>query len=218
MEGSRNFTYNDLQREHDKVLNDVRYRTNCELLENVIKLHPKNDDIYWIAMKVSVVNLTLSTHLSQYSSRLPLFNLSKIILDLKVDDAIKNGESKIVERIASQCKVFEEHGVNLFSFASKYCSAHNVYAYGRDDFSLYDSVMEQHLYLYATKKCPLNEKDPRKWKNEIAYSKYNTYIGNLLDEKGITKDKFPQRRLMFDQFVWNSNRKSKENNKKSKKQ
>lgn len=206
---NKDFTYEDLLREHESVLNDSRYRTNCDLLKNVINLHPNNDDLYWIAMKVSVVNLTLSTHLSQHTSRLPLFNLAKIILDLQIDEAIKNGKSEIVEIIASQCKAFEENGVNLFSFASKYCSAHNVYAYGRDDFSLYDSVMEQNLHLYATTEHPLNEKFPRAWKNEIAYSKYNTYIGELLDEKGITKDKFPQRRLMFDQFVWNSHRKSK---------
>ena len=211
MKEPQNFSYNDLLEQHNAVLKDVRYRTNVELLQNIIKMHPKNDDLYWIAIKVSIVDTMLSTHLSQYSSILSLHDISKIILDLRVDNSIEQGDSKIVEEIAKQCKNFkgEGMGINLFSFASKYCSNHNIHVYGKDDFSIYDSTMERHLYLYATERNPLNEKDPWRWKNEIKYSRFNEYIGNLLDERGITESTCPNRRLMFDQFVWNSNRKSK---------
>jgi hypothetical protein len=83
-------------------------------------MHPLNDDLNWIAAKVSVIDLTNSTQLSKYKSVLSLYDISKILLALNIDDDIKNGRVDVVGRIARKCKDFggKDQGVNLFSFAS----------------------------------------------------------------------------------------------------
>ena len=132
------------------VNKDPKYGKEQELIEKIIKRHPLNDDLYWIAIKVSVIDLTNSTQLTNYKSKLSLYDISKIILELYVDSKIKNGDISIVSEIAKRCKKFEGNGVNVFSFASKYCCYHNVFAYNRDDFSIFDTVLSQNLYKFKT--------------------------------------------------------------------
>ena len=205
MEEHLKLSFEKLEQQHKAVLSDLRYGKNIDLLKNIIAKCPANDDIYEIAAKISVVNLTSSTQLSQQSAKLSLHDISEIILDLKVDDDIKNGNPEVVNKIAAKCK---EKGVNLFSFASKYCFYHNVYAYHRDDFSIFDSVVATHLHIYATEGLPITLNEVYGWKSNIRYDLFNNYIGNLLDAYDIHH---PERRQMFDHFLWNSFRQSNSN-------
>lgn len=195
----------NLECQHNAVLADPRYGKNIDLLKNIIAKSPSNDNIYEVAAKISVINLTSSTQLSQHSSKLSLYDLSKIILELRIDDDIKNGNPEVVNRIAAKCK---EKGVNLFSFASKYCFYHNVYVYHRDDFSIFDSVVATHLHLCAMEGIPITLKDVYGWKNNVRYDLFNNHIGNLLDAYHIHH---PERRQLFDHFLWNSFRPSNSN-------
>ena len=188
------------------VNKDPKYGKEQELIEKIIKMHSLNDDLYWIAIKVSVIDLTNSTQLTNYKSKLSLYAISKIILELDVDSKIENGVISIVSEIAKRCKKFEDNGVNLFSFASKYCCYHNVFAYNRDDFSIFDTVLSQNLYKFATIKNPLKKTTPEGWRIKMDYEAYNNYIGNLLDENNIHID---GRRRMFDHYVWDTYRPSK---------
>lgn len=188
------------------VNKDSKYGKEQELIEKIIKMHPLNDDLYWIAIKVSVIDLTNSTQLTNYKSKLSLYDISKIILELYVDSKIKNGDISIVSEIAKRCKKFEGNGVNVFSFASKYCCYHNVFAYNRDDFSIFDTVLSQNLYKFETIKNPLKKTTPEGWRVNMNYEAYNNYIGNLLDENNIHID---GRRRMFDHYVWDTYRPSK---------
>lgn len=188
------------------VNKDPKYGKEQELIEKIIKMHPLNDDLYWIAIKVSVIDLTNSTQLTNYKSKLSLYDISKIILELYVDSKIKNGDISIVSEIAKRCKKFEGNGVNVFSFASKYCCYHNVFAYNRDDFSIFDTVLSQNLYKFETIKNPLKKTTPEGWRVNMNYEAYNNYIGNLLDENNIHID---GRRRMFDHYVWDTYRPSK---------
>lgn len=209
------FSNEDIERAHEEVKRDSQYgREEC-MLAHIIQMHPQNDDLEWIAIKVSVVDLTNSTQLSNYKSKISLYDISKIILDFHIDEDLKNGNPEIVHRLAEACKNFKKNnssnGVNLFSFASKYCAYHNMYVYGRDDFSIFDNVVSSNLYRYSTEKNPLRKMTPEIWRQNCDYEAYNQYIGALLDEKGINADNYPRRRRMFDHFVWYKNR-TKENN------
>lgn len=76
--------------------------------------------------------------------------------------------------------------------------------YCRCDYSIYDNVVANNLYKYATKTLPLNKTYPQKeWHDKINYSGFHTYIGNLLDEYKINDT---NRRQMFDHFLWYSNK------------
>lgn len=204
MEEHHNFSCHDLELFHKAVGNDAKYGKEEGLLASIMKNYPKNDDLDLIAMKVSMVDFTNSTQLNKHKSTFSLYEVSKIILDLHIDGDLQNGNPEIVRKLAEAYKNFpeKEKGVNLFSFASKYCAYHNMYAYERDDFSIFDNVVSTHLYLYSTEKNPLKKTTPEIWRQTCNYEAYNQYIGKLLDEKGITTDKFPRRRRMFDHFVW----------------
>lgn len=202
MEDHIELSIEKLEQQHKAVLTDLRYGKNIDLLKNIITKCPTNDDIYEIAAKISVVNLTSSTQLSQHSAKLSLYDISEIILDLKIDNDIKTGNPDVVNRIAAK---FKENGVNLFSFASKYCFYHNAYLYYRDDFSIFDSVVATHLHLCAPGYMPITTNEVYGWKNNIQYEKFNNYIGDLLDAYDIHH---PDRRQMFDHFLWNKFRKS----------
>ena len=211
---TKHFTKRDLLAAEKAVNTDPKYGKEQDLIEQIIRMHPLNDDLYWIAIKVSLIDLTNSTQLTNYKSKLSLYDISKIILDLQIDDKIKKGEIEVVQEIAKACKNFDNgKGVNLFSFASKYCCYHNVFAYDRDDFSIFDNVVSQHLYEYATPLNPLRKTTPEEWRVKIDYKAYNDYIGKLLDEKGIHVN---GRRRMFDHFVWNTYRPSNIDNKQNK--
>ena len=205
----KHFSENDLIVAERTVNSDPKYGMEQDIIEQVIKTYPQNDDLYRIAMKVSVIDLTNSTQLTNYKSKLSLYDIAKIILDLNIDDKIQKGDNSVVTEIAKACKNFNGKGVNLFSFASKYCCYHNVFAYDRDDFSIFDNVVSLHLYEYSTLQNPLGKTTPEGWRVKIDYQSYNNYIAQLLNEKEIH---IQGRRRMFDHFVWNTYRPSNRQN------
>lgn len=185
------------------VASDPKYGKEQDLIQQVIERFPKNEDIVEVAMKVSVIDLTNSTQLTNYKSKLSLYDIANIIISIKdFDKRIALGDVELVSEFAQKCK---EQGVNLLSFASKYCFYHNVFAYNRCDYSIFDSVVSQNLYTVSTKKLPLKKTEPEKWRNEVNYAKFHKYIGDILDEHGIT-DAVKMRRQMFDHFLWFANR------------
>ena len=190
-----------------EVADDPKYGKEQQLIRQVIERYPANTDLVDIAMKVSVIDLTNSTQLSNYKSKISLYDIANIILSIKdIDKRIARGDVELVSDIARICK---EHGVNLLSFASKYCFYHNVFAYGRCDYSIFDSVVSENLYTVATQKHPLTKTEPEKWRKEIDYARFHKYIGDILDEHNIDSS-IKMRRQMFDHFLWFANRK--ENN------
>lgn len=190
------------------VARDSKYGKEQEIIDKVIKLYPYNTDLVQIAMKVSVIDLTNSTQLTNYKSRISLYDICQVILSIeRFDERLAVGDPDLVIEIAKKSKNYGgvDKGVNLFSFASKYCCYHNIYHYRRDDYSIFDNVVSDVLYLYSTKKNPLKKTQPEKWRQNIQYKEYNDYIGSLLDEKGITSS-VAGRRRMFDHFLWFANR------------
>ena len=182
----------DLHEAHNDVLSDDKYGKEYRLIEDVLKKYPNNKTIEDVACKIAVIDFTNSTNLHFFN----LYTLAEIITSINFDARVARGDVSLVSDIISKCPV------KLYSFASKYCCYHNTFLYNRDDYSIYDSVVKKHLPEYATEKLPAS-----KWRKNFNYKTFNQYIGDLLDEYGITAATEPQRRRLFDHYVWYKNRK-----------
>ena len=187
----------DLHEGHNDVLSDDKYGKEYRLIEDVLKKYPNNKTIEDVACKIAVIDFTNSTNL-HFSTN--LYTLAEIITSIDFDAKVAEGDVSLVSKIIE--KIIQECHVKLYSFVSKYCCYHNTFLYNRDDYSIYDSVVKKHLPEYATEKLPAS-----KWRKNFNYETFNQYIGDLLDEYGITAATEPQRRRLFDHYVWYKNRK-----------
>lgn len=185
----------DLHEGHNDVLSNNKYGKEYQLIESVLKKYPNNKTIEDVACKIAVIDFTNSTNLRLYKNKINLYSLAEIITKVDFDARVAKGDVSLVSDIISKCPV------KLYSFASKYCCYHNTFLYNRDDYSIYDSVVEKHLPEYATEKLPAS-----KWRKNFNYETFNQYIGDLLDEYGITAATEPQRRRLFDHYVWYKNK------------
>ena len=189
-------TNENLERIHGLVLKDEKYGRENDLITKIFKRFPKNDDISIVAMKISVIDVTNSTNLARYKSKISLVDLAEVIVGIKnIDERIKNGDPTVVNEIAKA-----NGKINLFSFASKYCCYHNCNLYGRDDYSILDTVLMKTMPLYFDD-ITFSRIDG--WRNKIDYESFNNFISKKLDENHIT---ISNRKRKFDHFVWYLNR------------
>ena len=184
------------------VRNSNNYGKEQKIIHDVLNKYPLNNDINIIAMKIAVIDITNSTHISQYKSILSLYDLADVILKIPdFDERLKYGDPEIVNMIAKNTGA-----INLFSFASKYCTYHNVEIYEKDDYSIYDSVVKNYLPYYLEKYCSekiSSYKMDSKWRQGYDYKSYNECIERLLDKANIH---IPFRRRKFDHFIWYANK------------
>lgn len=190
-------TEENITRIHEEALADIRYGANFAIIHDTLKRFPYNTERELVAMKVSLIDLTNSTRISQHINKISLSELVELILSISdFDDRLTQGDPELVSQLA-RCN----GRVNLFSFASKYCTYHNVDAYGRDDYSIFDSVVQSALphYIHKLKKSEVSE-----WRTTYNYTAFNNCIGKLLDRNNIH---ILFRRRKFDHFLWYANRK-----------
>ena len=122
--------------------------------------------------------------------------MARLISIQDFDIRVSQGDPLLVSQLA------ESNGqINLFSFASKYCTYHNVEIYERDDYSIFDRVVKDALPYYIPK---LTKSAIEEWRTTCNYLAFNDCIEELLDQKSID---IPFRRRKFDHFLWYSNRK-----------
>lgn len=172
------------------------YGPENALITRCLKRFPTNTDPDVVAMKIGLIDITNSTHLSQHKSLISMVELANIIANIPdIDARIACGDSMVVSEIARS-----NGKINLFSFASKYCCYHNRNLYGRDDYSILDTVLKEYLPRYFT---DVTRTQIQRWQNSFDYKSYNDYITRKLDELGITID---HRKRKFDHFVWYLNR------------
>lgn len=172
------------------------YGKESRIIHDVLNTYPKNDDLNTIATKIALIDVTNSTHLSQYKSQISIHDLANVILNIKdFDGRLSNGDLELVNIIAKNTGV-----INLFSFGSKYCTYHNVEIYGRDDYSIFDGVVQKTLPHY---KQGLSSYKIDNWRTSYDYVSFNNCIGELLDEHNIH---ISFRRRKFDHFLWYGNR------------
>ena len=172
------------------------YGPENELITRCLRKFPKNSDPDIVAMKVGLIDITNSTHLSQHKSKISMVELANIIASIPdIDERIAAGDPEVVNEIARS-----NGKINLFSFASKYCCYHNRNLYGRDDYSILDTVLKEYLPRYFD---DITKGQIQKWQDGFNYKAYNDYITKKLDECGITVN---HRKRKFDHFVWYKNR------------
>ena len=129
--------YKPCQSEVEKYLSRWDSLENYVLQENALdklffNTYPENDDIDEILIKVSALNDFYSTNIFS------VFPVAKHILSLNIDEAIKNADESIVNKIA----LVNMNGkvINFYSFATKYCSHHFP-----NDYPIYDTYVEKVL-------------------------------------------------------------------------
>ncbi len=172
------------------------YGPENELITRCLQKFPDNTDPDVVAMKIGLIDITNSTHLSQHKSKISMFELSNIIAAISdIDARIEAGDPEVVNEIARS-----NGKINLFSFASKYCCYHNRNLYGRDDYSILDTVLKEYLPRYFD---DITKNQIQKWQDGLDYKSYNDYITRKLDELNITVE---HRKRKFDHFVWYKNR------------
>lgn len=172
------------------------YGPENELITRCLQKFPDNKDPDIVAMKIGLIDITNSTHLSQHKSLISMDELCRIIVAISdIDTRIAAGDPDVVNEIARS-----NRRINLFSFASKYCCYHNRNLYGKDDYSILDTVLKDYLPHYFS---DITKGQIQRWQDGFEYKKYNDYITRKLDECGITT---PNRKRKFDHFIWYKNR------------
>lgn len=178
------------------VQNTDNYGEENKLITRCLQKFPQNTDPDVVAMKIGLIDITNSTHLSQHKSRISMVELCNIIVGIPdIDARIRSGDPEVVNEIARS-----NGKINLFSFASKYCCYHNRNLYCRDDYSILDTVLKEYLPRYFS---DIRKGAIQQWQDTYNYRTYNDYITQKLDELGIT---ISFRKRKFDHFVWYKNR------------
>lgn len=128
-------------------------------ITEIVKSFPLNNNLENIILKISIINDLYSTNIfSKYE-------LAKHILSLNFDDAIKQKDYNIVNRIA------KGHGIkssktgnefNFYSFATKYCSWHDQINY-----PIFDRYIDLVLKIYNSKNKYVTDKNFRNYQNLI---------------------------------------------------
>ena len=119
----------------DRFQRDERYAKADEAITELIRAFPSNADLSAVLLKVTAINKLYSTNI------MAPFNVAKHIAHLHLDADIQAGILSAVDAI------WKSQGTrkHYFSFATKYCSWHNLTAY-----PIYDSFVAKSLAYYGT--------------------------------------------------------------------
>lgn len=185
------FTEKDLEKINEEVLNNTNYGIEYNLIKDALQKYPKNDDKIIIAFKIALIDITNSTNINKYKSKISLNELVDKIYNIKdFDKRLEQGDFGLINEIASNKEI------NLFSFATKYCCYHNTVVYGRDDYSIYDSILRDHLpeYIENVSKYKIDG-----WRKNKDYESYHNCISEILEKNNI---KMENKRRIFDRYIW----------------
>ncbi len=190
-------TFKDIQDVNSEVARSD-YGVEDTLITECFRKYSENNDPLIVAMKVALIDTTNSTRLYQHKSKINLRALADLICAIPhFDKRVKQGDAELVKTIA------ESNGkVNIFSFATKYCCYHNRNIYGRDDYSIYDFILEKSLPLYFG---DITKEELISWKEGCLYGEYHKYIGEKLGElEKVLGCEIGRRE--FDRYIWFKNR------------
>jgi len=102
-----------------------------------LQTYPQNIDLDDVLVKVCALNQFYGTQIRK------VFNIAKHIVNLNIDDDLRNENLDLVEKIARGHKIHKNEKSKesfLYSFATKYCSHHKSTTY-----PIYDSYVEKML-------------------------------------------------------------------------
>ena len=198
------FTEDELDETALRVARDPRYGEEATIIGNCLNKFPKNEDGDIIAMKIALIDMTNSTNLNKHLSKIHLTRLIEKIKECNFDERVAAGDISMIGELA-------KNEINLFSFFSKYCLYHNYYFYQRDDFVIFDGVMQNHVgaflphyeYKGKTYRSSQIKNCIENMRLTYDYEGYLALIDTILANNGIhSKGKHRK----FDWFVWYNNR------------
>lgn len=151
-----------------------RYYEADKAIVKLIRAFPSSSDLGAVLLKVTTINKLYSTNI------LAPFDVAKHIVSLRLGDQLKNGQLSVVDRIRHVTISGTEK--NFYSFATKYCSWHNLRAY-----PIYDSFVEKSLRHFN---CITG--------NLRVYDNLKASVDCLRTQNHITKFTYKQ----IDKFLW----------------
>jgi len=183
---------------------DPRYGEEAMIICNCFRKFPQNNDGDIIAMKIALIDMTNSTNLNKHLSKIYLTRLIEKIINCEFDKRVAVGDATLISELA-------RNEINLFSFFSKYCLYHNYYVYERDDFAIFDGVMQNHVGVFISHyeyKGKLYRSSHihnciEKMRTTYDYEGYLKLIDTILENNNIRRK---GKRRKFDWLVWYDNR------------
>lgn len=144
--------------------------------------YPLNNKMDDVLIKVCVLNDFYSTNI--FSP----FKVASHIVDLKIDQRLKNEDLELVNDIA-KVWVNKTKEINFYSFATKYCSHHKPTVY-----PIYDSFVEK-LLMYFKKTDKFYDFKRSELK---IYSRYRGILFNFQKFYGLEKYNLKE----IDKYLW----------------
>ena len=90
-----------IEEAHKQVKVTNNYGKEDDLITNCFRRFPDNTDLVIVAMKVGLIDITNSTHVSQHKSLISAVEIAECIVNIKdIDNRIKNGDPEVVNEIA----------------------------------------------------------------------------------------------------------------------
>ncbi len=194
--------------------NDPIYGKSGEygLIKDVLNKYPQNNDEKIVAMKISLIDVTNSTHLSLHKQNINLAQLAKFICkDLNFDQRVKDGDQSLVNDLAKNIGC-----TNLFSFATKYCQYHNSIVYNKDDYAKYDHIVCDYLPMYAKmRNVKYNNRSVTSNTIKTLAKNLNNKAFNKIIDDILSEITTSNKKAKFDSLMWYYNRKSNKNTSKN---
>ena len=176
-----------------------------------VKSHQKNtvSDRDSILHKIMLIDYTYSTNLAKQKTNINIFKLADIITEIDgLDKKLENGETSAVSDILGKIEK-----VNPISFASKYCYNHNKLCYGKDAFSVYDSVVLKAIPHYVEPKNGDFKSFHSSVKSISDYESFYNLMSKILElyDAELSSSRFAnQKRHVLDHFLWYPNKPNKD--------
>lgn len=209
MENIYHITNKELEEAEQIVKNHKKYGREAELIESSIEQYPLNTDKATVAMKICLIDLTNGTNLMRNLGKEGgIYDLAEKISQVNFDERVNQGDPILVNELAKWTK--EKFDKNLFSFISKYCLYHNVYAYKKDDYVIYDSVLAENLGQYITEEefkeitgRNLYKNSIKKCKYNYDYEEYRKIIECIIKSNNLNVERVHRK---IDWYIWNKHR------------
>lgn len=184
-----------------------RYSVDEALVMDVFhKRFPLNDIPEIVAMKMGLVDVTNSTHLSQQIGKCGIYKIAEIISNcVGIPDRLNAGDPTLVDELVNLIDNVTDK--KLYSFVSKYAAYSNPFAYSK-----VDNVVADVLSACFDEEFS-GLKRPTQWNGtDYNYASYNKQISEFIDKLGITDYNNPSgkiiapKRKLFDIYIWYNNR------------
>jgi hypothetical protein len=165
---------------------DERYYPADNAIIKLFKAFPRNILIEDILLKICVLNDMYSTNI------FATFTMAKHIQKLGIDKSLKNGDTLIVNKIATGHGIKSTKNnreINFYSFATKYCNWHN-----QEQYAIYDRFVEKILLAYKQRDNFSDFSQP----DLKVFPEFKRIILEFIEFYGLTGHNLKQ----IDKFLW----------------